>query len=46
MNDYSGRPVVQMSETEYWVKWMIAGAVGLLLARWVLVQPILDALHR
>lgn len=39
-------PVVQMTETAYWVKWAIAGLIALGLARWVLVQPILDALKR
>ena len=37
-------PVVTMTRWEYWRDWLIVGGIGLALARWVLVQPILDAL--
>lgn len=35
-----------MTKLEYSVLWAVALAVGLALARWLLVQPILDALAR
>jgi hypothetical protein len=34
-----------MTEREYWIKWTLAGVLALLLARWVLVQPIVNAIH-
>lgn len=37
-------PVVEMTRFEYWRDWMLAGGIALLLARFFLVQPILDAL--
>jgi hypothetical protein len=41
----SDRPVVAMTRMEYWVSWIVVGVVGLLAARFVLVQPILEALR-
>ncbi len=42
----TGKPVVDMTKTEYILTWVLALAVGLFLARYVLVQPILDALAK
>ena len=40
-----GHPVTDFMTTfQYWSRWAIAGGIALLLARFVLVQPILDAL--
>jgi len=36
-------PVVTMTTLEYWTRWAIAGGIALLLARWILVQPIVEA---
>jgi len=32
-----------MTTLEYWTRWAIAGGIALLLARWILVQPIVEA---
>lgn len=37
----TGEPVVEMTKTEYVVLW----AIAFLAARFLLVQPILDAIH-
>lgn len=41
----TGKPIVDMTKAEYILTWVLALAVGLFLARYVLVQPILDALQ-
>ena len=38
-------PVTTMTPWQYWRDWLIVGVVGLVLARWLLVQPIVDAIH-
>jgi hypothetical protein len=35
--------VVTMTTFQYWARWAVAGALALGLARWLLVQPIIDA---
>lgn len=35
-----------MTPLEYWSRWVIAGIVALVLARWVLVEPILAELRK
>lgn len=35
-----------MTTFQYWLRWAIAGAIALGLARWLLVQPIVDACGR
>jgi len=42
----TGKPVVDMTKVEYILTWVLGMAVALFLARYVLVQPILDALAR
>ena len=44
LDDSEPHPVVEMTTFTYWSRWAIAGGIALLLARLVLVQPILDAL--
>lgn len=39
-----GHPVESMTKFQYWRDWILAGGIALLLARWILVQPILDAI--
>lgn len=33
-----------MTPFQYWARWAIAGTVALGLARWILVQPVIDAI--
>jgi len=40
----TGRPVVEMTKTEYILLWLTSGIVFMLAARWFLVQPLIDAL--
>jgi hypothetical protein len=40
----TGEPVTQMTKTEYVTLWVVGLLIGLASARFVLVQPILDAL--
>jgi hypothetical protein len=42
----TGEPITEMTKTEYTILWMVALMIGLVAARWYLVQPILDALHK
>lgn len=42
----TGKPVVDMTKLEYVVTWAVALAVGLALARFFLVNPILDVLTK
>lgn len=41
----TGKPVVDMTKTEYVLTWMLALGVGLFLARMYLVNPIIDAIR-
>jgi hypothetical protein len=41
-----GKPVVEMTAVQYWARWAIAGGIALILARFVLVQPIIDAIQK
>jgi len=36
-------PIVTMTPFQYWARWAIVGAVFLVIARWFLVQPIVEA---
>lgn len=36
-------PVITMTPLTYWTRWTVVGLVALALARWILVQPIVDA---
>jgi hypothetical protein len=40
----TGIPVVAMTQTTYWARWALAGLIAFALARYFLVQPILDAI--
>ena len=42
----TGEPVVSMTKLEYVIIWAVALAIGLALARFFLVNPILEALAK
>jgi len=42
----TGEPITDMTKLEYCILWAVALTVGLFAARYVLVQPILDACGR
>ena len=42
----TGEPITPMTKLEYTITWAIAMALGLALARYFLVNPILEALPK
>lgn len=40
----TGKPITEMTKTEYVLLWATSGVIFMLAARWFLVQPVIDAL--